>query len=336
MTRSLLIIFLAVSIHHSAQAQYRRDLGKEMDRLDADVALVLRRSLDYLPIWSENSDTIYVNVLDQWYAMALRASLVETEIRGVPGGFNQVELLEPVSSETIASFQLDNYMRHVRGDTLDNIEATLTTQGFSSILTINVNGKEFYRQQSVGEEYLFPVISPDKKYVAFITVMNGLMIVKLPGKKSRVSKAEQLLNKGINAMNENNCEVALENFNASLEKDSTNGAALHNKACCLLTTGKLDELITTLNIAERLDPGYFENRELRAAWHYHNQEYDQAIDLYKQLIEEQPYYTDTYYSLIATYEEMEDYDSICIVIEQLESTGVRNKNLKEYFADKCP
>ncbi|PWL24211.1 MAG: hypothetical protein DCO96_14495 [Fluviicola sp. XM-24bin1] len=167
MIRSLLLVFVVLSLHQTAQAQYRRELAKEMNRLDADVSLVVRRSLDYLPIWSENSDTVYVNILDKWYAWAVRASLVETEIRGVRGGWNQVELLEPVSQNTIDGFELDGYMKQVKGDTLDKIEATIEYEGFISTLIIKINGKEYYRQKSGGEEYMFPRISIAKRNCSF-------------------------------------------------------------------------------------------------------------------------------------------------------------------------
>lgn len=337
MIRFLLLLFVFLGMQFSAFAQYRRDLGKEMDRLDADVALVLRRSLDYMPIWSEDSETLYVNVLNKWFAMeATRASLVETEIRGRRGGWNQTELLEPVMQEIIDGFDLDNYMSTVRGDTLDNIEASLDFQGFSSILTIKVDGKEFYRQQSGGEEYLFPKISPDKKYVAFITVMNGLMIVKLPDNKTKTSKSEKLVNEGIRYMNTNDCDMALKKFDLALEKDSTNGAALHNKAMCLLNQDKLAELKTTIQAAKRHDPEYFENDYIMASLAFLEEDHDKAIELCKTLIQEHPYYYDSYYLLIAIYEAQEDFDKICALMKQLAGIGYSDTDLTTYFSDKCP
>lgn len=324
-----------LGFHPTASAQYRRDLDVEMDRLDADVALILRRSLDYMPIWSENSDTIYVNVLGKWYAMeATRASLVETTIRGAKGGWNQAELLEPVDQKTIDGFELDGYMKHVAGDTLDNIEASIDYIGFSSILTVKVDGKVFYQQQSGGEEYIFPVISPDKKYVAFITVINGLMIVKLPS-EVQVTKIDKIVNKGISAMNRNDCEKAIEYFNEALEKDSTNKEALHNLVSCYYNLNQIDAMETAALRGMRLDPDCFETKALYAGILFNRKDFDGAAEICEQIVEEHPHYYKIYSYLYNIYTETENREKACYTIERAAKIGLSNEEFAGYRQRMC-
>lgn len=334
--RLLLSLFLMLSMSHVASAQYRRNIDKELDRLDADIALVLRRSIDYLPIWSENSDSVYINILEKWYVLEVtRASLVETEIRGKRGGWNQNELLEPVSQEIIDGFKLDNYMSKALGDTVDNITASIDHQGLSAAITIKVNDEVFLHQQSGGELYLFPVISPDKKYVVFISEMNGLMLVRLPHKKERLSKLDKKMNSGIRWMNKNNCDAASRDFNAVIEMDSENPAALYNLALCQFNANALEELETTLETLFLVEPNNFEATELKASVHYLKGEYEQSAALCETIMEEHPYYYENYYLLLANYEALEELNQICRVMETAQLNGLLDEDLKSYYESFC-
>jgi len=334
--RIFVCLFLLLNFGHDSCAQYRRDIDKELDRLDADVALVVQRSIDYLPIWTENSDSVYINVLDKWYITEVtRVSLVETEIRGNRGGWNQNEILEPVSPEITNAFDLENYMSKALGDTVDNITATIDHQGLSAAITIKVDDKVFYHQQSGGELYLFPVISPDKKYVVFISEMNGLMLVRLPAKKERLSKLDKKLNSGIRWMNKNNCDAASRDFKAVLEIDSLNPCALYNLALCQFNDNALEDLEATLETLFKVEPNNFEATELKASVHYLRGAYEKAVDLCENILSAHPYYYENYYLLLANYEALEDTKQICRVLEAAQSNGLNDADLKSYYNASC-
>lgn len=336
MIRIIFAVAVLFGTAFSAASQYRRNLDKELDRLDTDIALILSRSLDYMPIWSDSSDAVYVNILDYWYTFNItQTSLVESEIRGKKGAWNQNELLEPIDDAIVANFELDDYMENARIAEQGNVKATIEQQGFSSILIIEVDGKEFYRQQSGGEVYLFPAISPDGKYLVFISEMNGLMLVRLPHKTAKMSKLDKILNKGIRSMNKNDCEYSMKHFKEALEIDSTNVTALHNLALCQFNLNLLEELAITLSKGLRHDPGNFESQELLASLHYLNGEYEEAAEICEVIMDAQPYYYENYYLLLAVYEAMEELKPICRTLEKAQAARLGDPELKAYYLSSC-
>lgn len=336
MIKFVVFVALFLTTVANVSGQYRRDINKELDRLDTDVALVLQRNFDYSPFWSDSSDAVYVSILDQWYTFHItRASLVETKIAGKLGGYNQNEILESIEAETVTNFDLDNQLELLHSTERENISVTIEQKERNSILTIEIDGEEYYQQQSQEEAYLFPTISPDGKFLLFVAEKNGLILVRLPQKKSKRTKLDKILNKGIRAMNENDCDKSMKHFKAVLELDSTNKTALHNLALCQFNLNLLDELEVSAHTGLRHDPDNFETKELLASLLYLRGSYEDAADLCEEIADAHPYYYENYYLLLAAYEGLEELKSICNTLEKAQNAGLEDSELKLYYFSSC-
>ncbi|GAB5418092.1 MAG: hypothetical protein Crog4KO_31720 [Crocinitomicaceae bacterium] len=336
MIRIAFIVAFFFGFTGTTTAQYRRDVHKEMDRLDADVALMLRRDLEFMPVWSEGSDSIYVNVQGYWYTLEIaRTSLVKTEIDDHRGGWNQNEILETIPSAFDESIYLPDMEANIRFAEQDNIKATITQEELKSILVVEIDGGEYYRQESNREAFLFPRISPDGKFLVFIGDRSGLLMIRLKPEKSKLTKVEKKLNKAIDVMNDNNCEKSMRLFEGVLAEDSANVVALHNVALCQFNLNLLDELEKTIEIGLRHDPDYFETNELLASLHYLRGEYEEAAEVCEVIMAEHPYYYENYYLLLATYEALEDLQNICRTLKNFIDAGLVDKELEFYYLSSC-
>ncbi len=336
MTRIVFLVAFLLGFIGSASAQYRRDLHKEMERLDADVALMLRRNLEFMPVWSHGSDSVYVNVQGYWYTLEIaRTSLVRTEIDGHDGGWNQNEILEPIP----VSFDENRYAldleKSMYSAEKDNIKATISKAGTTHTLLVTIDGKEYYRQESNGEALLFPRISPDGNYLVFVGDRSGLLLIRLAPEKLKLTKVDKKLNNAIDVMNDNNCEKSMKLFEGVLDEDSTNVVALHNLALCQFNLNLLDELEATIDIGLRHDPEYFETNELLASLHYLRGEYEAAAEVCEIIKAAHPYYYENYYLLLATYEALEDLQNICKTLKSSINAGLADKELKAYYLGSC-
>jgi tetratricopeptide (TPR) repeat protein len=336
MIKIVVFVTIFLSTITNVSGQYRRDINKELDRLDTDVALVLQRTFDFMPIWSDSSNAVYVSILDQWYTYNItRASLVETTISGKLAGYNQNEILEPIEAATVANFDLDGQLAFLHSTEQDNVKVSIEQKELNSILTIEIDGEEYFKQQSQDEAYVFPSISPDGKYLLFIGEKNGLILVRLPQKKSRRTKLDKMLNKGIRAMNKNDCDKSMKYFKSALEIDSTDNTALHNLALCQFNLNLLDELAVTANAGLRHDPDNFETKELLASLLYLRGSHEKAAALCEEIVDEHPYYYENYYLLLAIYEGLEELKSICNTLEKAQASGLEDTELKLYYLSSC-
>lgn len=336
MIRILCFVAFLVGGTGAVSGQYRREISKEMDRLDAEVAVLLQRPPENIPVWNSNSDSIYVSLGGYWYALEVsKLSLVKTEIAGKKAGWNQNEILEPAPNHLDGIAKLldnENIMHFHRKE---HISVRITANDAGNTLSVSSNNEILYQQKSSLETYLFPSISPDGKYLAFIGDRNGLMLVPLSKEKQKRQKLDKILNKGIAAMNDNKCATSMKFFRKALAIDSTNGTALHNLALCQFNLNLLDDLETTLKSAIRHHPEYFENFEIWASLHYLKGNYDEAAKACEDIMAAHPYYYENYYLLLATYEALEDLQNICRVLKAAQNARLDNSELKAYYLSSC-
>lgn len=315
MTRILPLLFILLGIQLSASAQYRRDAAKEFERLNVKSALVLNRSLDYCPIWSQSSDTIYVNIIGDWRAFEVgRLSMIPASVQNKEVGMSNNEIVDAVDSTIIPTFDLEQCNTAPLSAEQGNIVAKIEQEGFSSHITITVDGKKYYSQRSGGEVYHSPRISPDGKYVVFVAEMNGLMLVRLPEAKIELSKVDKINNKALNAYFDKGPKGAIPYYEKSLEIDSTDACALHNLAMCQMEMENFSEGKNLIDATRKFHPNNYEADFLDALHSFIQEDFQTCEDICDKLIKEHPYYSLPYYLAATMLEKSGNKERLCEIL----------------------
>ena len=169
----------------SADAAQLQTLDRELDRIGTATALVMpAQDIQESPLWSPASDFIAVNVLGNWQKINLaEIALKPTAWRGSQRiGVINSSSISGASREEISAWRKVSRMNPSRVTTKGGmkIELKLDEMGMSTSLIVSRKGEKPSLLWVAEAEHCHSlVLSPDERYVAFVSPMNGMVVMKL-------------------------------------------------------------------------------------------------------------------------------------------------------------
>jgi hypothetical protein len=303
--------------------QLARPLDIEMTRLGADITvLVPYGAIDEYPIWSPNSDYVGINVMGEWK----KVGLTETYLVGADwskklvASYNFNGVMEPMSMEEIEEYKAASPWDPHKVTATDGTIFQITPPTPGTTFTISKPGQKTKLIWSQGGVYHSLTLSPDGKYLAFLSETNGLMIFATDKVKlaSTSGEAELRVNAVIGLIEKEKYTKALSELDALIsefpnhpEAYSLKGQVLyrfvHQKAAALAFLEKSIELAPERAMYVHILADYY------SAIH----EYQKAIEALHLFNSMRPHHTYVYYELGSLYEEIGDLDKACEMYQLL-------------------
>jgi hypothetical protein len=150
-----------------------------LNRLHVDTVLVLpSQAIDEYPIWSFDSEWVAANVEGRWVKLQLdRTQLVPAKWHGMPVAAAEHPSLTPLSEAELKQWQRhsSHHERAVRLPAGGCVQ--LSTHELSTALEVTDSTGKTRRLWSSDVENCSAVsLSPDRRYIAYICELNGLMV----------------------------------------------------------------------------------------------------------------------------------------------------------------
>jgi hypothetical protein len=177
----MVLVFYSIS-----NSQASNKFAEELRRIDVDtVCVVQSQAIDEFPLWSQQGDYIGVNISGKWYKVNLNKIRLERSTwrrqkQPIGVAINGLSLLEEVSQGEVEAFKKVSKLNPRSINTKDGISVELRSQGFETAFIIKKKGEKAKLLWTTEMENCHSlVLSPDQRYVAFISELNGLIIVRL-------------------------------------------------------------------------------------------------------------------------------------------------------------
>jgi hypothetical protein len=320
---SSLIFFTGLFPGQMVYSQLARPLDIEMTRLGADITvLVPYGAIGEYPIWSPNSDYVGINVIGEWK----KVGLTETYLVGADWGkklvasYNFNGVMEPMTMEEVEEFKTASPWDPHKVTAADGTIYEITPPTPGTTFTISKPGQKPIVVWTQGGVYHQLTLSPDGRYLAFLSETNGLMIFATDKIKlaSTSGAAELQVNEVISLIEKAKYKKALK------ELDVIIGAFPSHPEAYLLK-GQL--LYRFMNQRAAALPFLEKSIELapeRAMYVHILADYYSTIHAYQKAIEAlhlfnslRPHHTYVYEELGSLYEEIGDLDKACEMYQLL-------------------
>lgn len=250
-----LILLCLISV-----AQNPRPLISELNRCDVNTVLLWPvPNIDEYPLWSKNSDYLAFNQMGRWIKLNLNeVFLTPADWRGRTIGMNTTEVLDSVTTEDLEEYKKATIYDPRKVTTKDGITLELKmTDSYTEFAIVDKNKKEKRLLQTGGDNCHSLSLSPNEKFVAFISEMNGLMVYCIDETlyKNNIPKHILLTNKAINTFSKNIVKSE-KLFNEAIALDNKYSEPYYWKASIEMSKNNDSLSIYYLNKASEIDPNF--------------------------------------------------------------------------------
>ena len=173
--RNLFIILFVFIVVSEANAQ--RILGDKLDRFGNKTAIMFyRQDIDEMPLWSVGNKYLAVNIKGDWFAFDLQyAKFQKTKMDGMKVGIlKNLEIIDALSDELIPELKESTNFDIRKLELKSGKKIAIESDLFAS--TLYINGNDLMKLK--GNCHSLSV-SSDEKYLAFISELNGLIVLEL-------------------------------------------------------------------------------------------------------------------------------------------------------------
>ena len=165
-----------------SHAQAANDLGKQMGSLHIHTALIISsQELDELPSWSPDGRFLAGNVAGKWVKVDVSAvQLQQAKWHRQLIGVAKNATLQPMTDEEVhtwAKFDKSPHPDHDAVTTGSGLKVEMRHNDLSSALVVSRGKRESVVWQSGLENCFALTLSPNKKYVAYVCELNGILVM---------------------------------------------------------------------------------------------------------------------------------------------------------------
>lgn len=169
----------------AAHAQQLQSLDKELNRIGTETALIMpAQDVQEYPLWSPQGDSVAVNIQGAWQKIDL--SLISLKPSSWPAG----QRIGVINSSSISGAAREEIGLWRKGSRLNpqrvttksgtRVEFKLDDLRATTSMVITARGKKpLVLWTGAMENCHSLVLSPDESYVAFISEMTGLLVMRL-------------------------------------------------------------------------------------------------------------------------------------------------------------
>lgn len=341
MNLKMLITFSFLIPTFFSFAQSPRPLLWEMNRCDVNTALVWSypEGIEEHAYWSENNDYLAFFCDGRWVKLNLNeVFLVPADWLDMTIGSDDTEILDSVSPEELERYKSITKYGDRKISTTAGVTLELRQDGFSTrFIRKEGKKKEKVLWQTSLENCYSLSLSPDEKFVAFISETNGLMVYCMNESdyKEKLPEAVLEMNSAINNMNPKDVSKAEVSLSKAMALDSNLSEPYYWQAYIELY--RKNDLLAIQNLEKALsiDPNnsgyYYTLYNLYNSGENKNAEL--AIQNLKEYIRTRPNDCHGYYDLGILYKEMGKIDLAC---ENLKTASKLHSNrAKKLIAELC-
>lgn len=316
--KTLTILVFLISTFCSF-AQSSRPLLWEMNRLNLNTALVWSYpdGIEEHTYWSENNEFLAFNFNGRWVKLNLKeVFLVPSDWLDMTIGSDDSEILDSVTNEELEKYKSITKYGDRKISTQAGVTLELRQDGFSTMFIRKENGKKEKVLWQTGLENCYSLsLSPDEKFVAFISETNGLMVycINESDYKEGLPPAVLEMNSAINKMNPKNVSKAEESLSKAIALDSNFSEPYYWRAYVEIFRQNDSLAIMNLSKAVSIDPNnssyYYTLYNIYNSGEHKNTEL--AIKNLDEYIRTKPNDSHGYYDLGILYKEIGKIDLAC-------------------------
>lgn len=276
MKKLLLFFFLAAGTLLHAQAS--RPLVAELKRFDVNTVLLREGAFDDYPLWSPDGRYVCANENGNWW---VKVDLENVSLypstwlnRTIAG--NSVETTDNLSEEERSQFTTTTKYdsRRIQTSRNDVIELVMNSN-FS--VTLLVNRMKVWSTN--GDNCHSLSLSPDERYVAFISETNGLMLMDFANayRIAKLSPQETCINNIYARLDRGQLFKGEKMLNKALADYPKYAPLWHLKSLIYLNKGDTGHAMTYLNTALLYDSANYNYIYYKSQLYFEAGKYDNAL-----------------------------------------------------------
>jgi len=298
-------------------AQSPRPLLWEMNRLDVNTAMVWSSSggIEEHALWSENSDALIFYENGHWSKLDLNEIFLSpADWLDHPIGSSSGEVLDSVTTEDL---KIGNSITKYGDRTITTskgVTLELKEEGFSTAFIRKDNKKKAKTLWQTGMENCYSLsLSPDERFVAFISETNGLMVYCIDEStyKTGIPPAVLQMNNAINELSPKTLLKTEAYISKAIALDNNYSEPYFWKAYIESYRENDSLAIVYLNKAIEVDPNFASYYYTLYQVYSHSKNTDMAIKSLETYIRIKPYDSHGYYDLGMIYKEMGKTELAC-------------------------
>lgn len=310
------ILFTAV-----LNAQIQRPVLYEMNRFEVNTVLLYpSRNIEYRPVWTADSKALLFYMDKRWVKLDLTQVVLQpAEWNHQVIGLNNTEVLDSVFDYELNRNSIQNESESPRKIiTSRGVSYELyVTPDFTTRFVKTKGKRSVTLWETGGDNCLAPVLSPDEKFIAFISESNGLMLYSIHKKdyQTRIPESTKLINKALKIFVKKNSSKVEHLLNHAYRKDTTSAEALAWKAYLKLYVGEKEDALRFMNRAVICNPKnssyfFFRGQILKSL-----NDTENAIYCFEYYTGLKPFDYHGYYELGLLYELQNDSEKACYNFE---------------------
>ncbi len=304
----LFIFFTSITL----TALPARPLVQELKRLNVNTVLLREAAIDDWPLWSPDGRFVCINDGGKWWVKVDLdvTSLSPSTWLGRTIGSNSVETVEELPEEERERFRETTKYdpRSVSTAKGDKIELVMESD-FG--VSLRINSKRIWKTS--GDNCHSLSLSPDEKYVAFISESNGLMLMDISDayKTTQLSPEATLMNTILNQLNSGKTGKGIKTLDKALVQYPGHSEFWYTKSLIYFSEGDSVNAHACVDSAIARVPENFNYVYYKAMLYQLAGDYANAITWIDKYIAMRPHCLYGYYMRAETHEKKGDRESAC-------------------------
>lgn len=329
------LLAITVILYTTAvNAQIPRPVLYEMNRFDVNTVLLYQsRTITYRPVWTADSKALLFYMDKRWVKLDLTQVILQpAEWNHRFIGLNSTEVLDSVFDYELNRTTIQKEPGASRKITTSKgvTYELKVTPDFTTRFVKTKGRRTVTLWETGGDNCLAPVLSPDEKFIAFISESNGLMLYALHKKdyQTRIPEAAKLINKALEIFVKKNSPKVEHLLNHAYRKDTTSAEAIAWKAYLKLYVGEKEDALRLMNRAVICNPKnssyfFFRGQILKSL-----NDTENAISCFEYYTGLRPFDYHGYYELGLLYESQKDPEKACYNYELAEHYHLPKARMK--------
>lgn len=313
----ILIFTICISLHFCSFSQYLRSFQAELSRCDVSTIRFRDAGLvdEYL-LWSPDGNWIGFYDQNGWKKQNIQDIRLNTaDWLGMVIGINTSEVYDSITPSEIIDFKAHTVYGPREVNTKSGTKIQLRQVGFSTQFVLKKTDEdEKIVWQTGGDNCHSLSLSPDEKYVAYISELNGIMIYCLV--HDSLSKTTLLMNQAINFYNEANYKKAENCINECVNTSGHTAETYFLKAIIEMVKKDEKEAIENLNLAIQINDSIPDIHFALGQIYDKLKKYELSIQAYTKYTELTTNSLYGYYTIAEIYVKLKDYENACFFFRE--------------------
>lgn len=314
----ILIFTICISLHFCSFSQYLRSFQAELSRCDVSTILFRQtNSVEEYLLWSPDGNWIGFYESGRWKKQNINdVSLNTADWLGMVIGMNVSEVYDSISQNEIIDFKAKTVYGPREVITKSGTKIQLRQVGLSTQFVLNKTAdSEKILWQTSMENCHSLSLSPDEKYVAYISESNGIMIYCLV--QDILPKSTLLMNQAYNYCYQANYAKATKFIDKSTNISGHTPESYLLKATIELASNNNEELAINyinkaIEINNKIPQLYFSLGQI----YERAKKYELSIQAYTKYTELTSSSLYGYYSIAGIYVKLKDYENACFFFRE--------------------